>query len=44
MFGRIRYLNLVILIGYYVSEDEMFFIYNYFFEGNFEMLIYSERG
>lgn len=42
--GRIRHPNLVTLIGYHASEDEMFLIYNYFPEGNLETLIHSERG
>nr|APU94851.1 leucine-rich repeat receptor-like protein kinase [Pohlia nutans] len=43
--GRIKHPNLVTLIGYYASEDEMFLIYNYFPEGNLETLIHiGERG
>lgn len=43
--GRIKHPNLVTLIGYHASEDEMFLIYNYFPEGNLETLIHiGERG
>ncbi|KAG0584817.1 hypothetical protein KC19_3G236600 [Ceratodon purpureus] len=43
--GRIRHPNLVTLIGYHASEEEMFLIYNYFPEGNLETLIHiGERG
>lgn len=43
--GRIRHPNLVTLIGYHASEEEMFLIYNYFPEGNLETLIHiCERG
>ncbi|BBN19891.1 hypothetical protein MPTK1_8g14620 [Marchantia polymorpha subsp. ruderalis] len=42
--GRIRHPNLVTLIGYHASQDEMFLIYNYFPQGNLETLIHSERG
>lgn len=43
--GRIRHPNLVTLIGYHASEEEMFLIYNYFPEGNLETLIHiGDRG
>jgi hypothetical protein len=43
--GRIRHPNLVTLIGYHASEDEMFLIYNYFPEGNLDTLIHiGDRG
>lgn len=43
--GRIKHPNLVTLIGYHASEEEMFLIYNYFPEGNLETLIHiGERG
>ncbi|KAL2609794.1 hypothetical protein R1flu_028367 [Riccia fluitans] len=41
--GRIQHPNLVTLLGYHASEDEMFLIYNYFPGGNLESLIRS-RG
>ncbi|KAJ6834942.1 LRR receptor-like serine/threonine-protein kinase RPK2 [Iris pallida] len=41
--GRWRHPNLVTLIGYHVSESEMFLIYNYFPGGNLERFI-QERS
>lgn len=37
--GRLRHPNLVTLIGYHVSETEMFLIYNYLPGGNLERFI-----
>ncbi|KAL5582157.1 hypothetical protein UlMin_014599 [Ulmus minor] len=41
--GRLRYQNLVTLIGYHASETEMFLIYNYLPGGNLEKFI-QERS
>ncbi|XP_002515143.2 LRR receptor-like serine/threonine-protein kinase RPK2 [Ricinus communis] len=41
--GRVQHLNLVKLIGYHVSESEMFLIYNYLPGGNLERFI-QERS
>ncbi|CAD5176582.1 unnamed protein product [Musa acuminata subsp. malaccensis] len=41
--GRWRHPNLVTLIGYHVSDSEMFLIYNYFPGGNLERFI-QERS
>lgn len=41
--GRLRHPNLVTLIGYHVSETEMFLIYNYLPGGNLETFI-QERS
>ncbi|XP_059648749.1 LRR receptor-like serine/threonine-protein kinase RPK2 [Cornus florida] len=41
--GRIRHPNLITLIGYHVSEAEMFLIYNYLPGGNLEKFI-KERA
>ncbi|KAG6498809.1 LRR receptor-like serine/threonine-protein kinase RPK2 [Zingiber officinale] len=37
--GRLRHSNLVTLIGYHLSEEEMFLIYNYLSGGNLERFI-----
>ncbi|WOK97831.1 hypothetical protein Cni_G06539 [Canna indica] len=37
--GRLRHPNLVTLIGYHLSEEEMFLIYNYLSGGNLERFI-----
>ncbi|KAK6129157.1 hypothetical protein DH2020_037089 [Rehmannia glutinosa] len=44
--GRLRHPNLVTLIGYHVSETEMFLIYNYLPGGNLEKFLQerSARG
>ncbi|CAM6126355.1 unnamed protein product [Calypogeia fissa] len=41
--GRIRHPNLVTLIGYHASQDEMFLIYNFFSQGNLETLIHDHK-
>ncbi|KAF3323392.1 LRR receptor-like serine/threonine-protein kinase RPK2 [Carex littledalei] len=41
--GRLRHPNLVTLIGYHLSESEMFLIYNYLPSGNLERFI-QERS
>ncbi|GER49311.1 leucine-rich repeat receptor-like kinase [Striga asiatica] len=41
--GRLRHPNLVTLIGYHASENEMFLIYNYLQGGNLERFI-QERS
>ncbi|KAK3039163.1 hypothetical protein RJ639_028909 [Escallonia herrerae] len=42
--GRIRHKNLVTLIGYHVSETEMFLVYNYLSGGNLETFIHDRSG
>ncbi|XP_043707804.1 LRR receptor-like serine/threonine-protein kinase RPK2 [Telopea speciosissima] len=42
--GRIRYKNLVTLIGYHMGETEMFLIYNYLSGGNLETFIHEKLG
>ncbi|CAL9083318.1 unnamed protein product [Musa textilis] len=37
--GRLRHPNLVTLVGYHLSEEEMFLIYNYLSGGNLERFI-----
>ncbi|KAG6525818.1 LRR receptor-like serine/threonine-protein kinase RPK2 [Zingiber officinale] len=41
--GRLRHSNLVMLIGYHLSDSEMFLIYNYLSGGNLERFI-QERS
>ncbi|KAL3678743.1 hypothetical protein R1sor_021699 [Riccia sorocarpa] len=41
--GRIQHPNLVTLLGYHASHDEMFLIYNYFPRGNLDTLIHTSR-
>ncbi|KAF2315092.1 hypothetical protein GH714_038144 [Hevea brasiliensis] len=42
--GRVQHPNLVKLIGYHLSESEMFLIYNYFPGGNLERFIQERTG
>lgn len=42
--GRIRHKNLVTLIGYFMSETEMFLVYNYLSGGNLDTFIHERSG
>ncbi|KAK4754836.1 hypothetical protein SAY87_008593 [Trapa incisa] len=42
--GRIRHKNLVTLLGYFMSETEMFLVYNFLSGGNLDTFIHERSG